>query len=99
MAASPIALIENVAQAPAAAPLRTLTDRQIAEFSGVFRGRELTRKDQRLTCGIDALDAILDGAIVRGRVREIVGGPGLGRPPLTASFSPRATRRAPPPAS
>ena len=49
MAASSTALIETVAQAPAIAPLRTLTDRQIAEFSGVFRGRELTRKDRRLS--------------------------------------------------
>src|SRR5713101_6166051 len=93
MAASPIALIENVAQAPAIAPLRTLTDRQIAEFSGVFRGRELTRKDRRLSCGIEALDSILSGGIVRGRVSEIVGRPGFGRTSLTASFAAGATRR------
>ena len=93
MAASPASLVEFAPQPSAAASPRTLTDRQIAEFSGVFRGRELTRKDQRLSCGIDALDAILDGGIVRGRVSEIVGRPGLGRTSLTASFAAGATRR------
>ncbi len=93
MAAFPTALIETVAQSPATAPLRTLTDRQIAEFSGVFRGRELTRKDRRLSSGIAALDAILDGGIVRGRVSEIVGRPGFGRTSLAASFAAIATRR------
>ena len=93
MAASPLALIETVARAPAAAPLRILTDRQLAEFSGVFRGRELTRKDRRLSSGIAALDAILDGGIVRGRVSEIVGRPGFGRTSLAVSFAAAATRR------
>jgi hypothetical protein len=93
MAAFPTALIETVTQSPAAAPLRTLTDRQIAEFSGVFRGRELTRKDRRLSSGIAALDAILNGGIVRGRVSEIVGRPGFGRTSLAASFAAIATRR------
>jgi hypothetical protein len=93
MAASPIALIETIAQAPASAPLRTVTDSQLAEFSGVFRGRELTRKDRRLSSGIAPLDAILDGGIVRGRVSEIVGRPGLGQTSLAASFTAVATRR------
>lgn len=93
MAAFPTALIETVAQSPAAAPLRTLTDRQIAEFSGVFRGRELTRKDRRLSSGIGPLDAILNGGVVRGRVSEIVGRPGFGRTSLAASFAAIATRR------
>lgn len=74
-------------------PLRVLTDRQIAKFSGVFRGRELTRKDRHLGCGIVSLDAILGGGIVRGRVSEIVGRPGLGRTSLAASFAAVATRR------
>jgi hypothetical protein len=93
MAASPIALVETVAQSPATAPLRTLTDRQIAEFSGVFRGRELTRKDRRLSSGIAPLDAILGGGIVRGRVSEIVGRSGFGRTSLAAAFAAAATRR------
>jgi hypothetical protein len=93
MAASPIALIDTVAQPPAVVSLRALTDRQLAEFSGVFRGRELTRKDRRLSSGIPALDAILDGGIVRGRVSEIVGRPGFGRTSLAAAFAAIATRR------
>ena len=93
MAASPVALFETVARPPAAAPVRALTDRQIAEFSGVFRGRELTRKNRRLSSGIAPLDAILDGGIVRGRVSEIVGRPGFGRTSLAASFAAIATRR------
>ncbi|MGH7913521.1 MAG: ATPase domain-containing protein [Candidatus Binataceae bacterium] len=93
MAAFPAALIETIARAPAAAILRTFTDRQVAELSGVFRGHELTRKDRRLSSGIVALDAILDGGIVRGRVSEIVGRPGVGRTSLAASFTATATRR------
>jgi hypothetical protein len=93
MAASPVALIESVAHPSAAAPVRTLTDRQVAEFSGVFRGREITRKNRRLSSGIAPLDAILDGGIVRGRVSEIVGRPGFGRTSLAASFAAIATRR------
>jgi hypothetical protein len=93
MAASPNALIETVAQLPATASLRALIDRQVAEFSGVFRGRELTRKHCRLSSGIAALDSILDGGIVRGRVSEIVGRPGFGRTSLAASFAATATRR------
>jgi hypothetical protein len=92
MAASPIAMIENIPQTPAIAPLRTLNDRQ-TEFAGVFRGRELTRKDRRLSSGIATLDTILDGGIVRGRVSEIVGRPGFGRTSLAASFAAIATRR------
>jgi recombination protein RecA len=93
MAASPVALIETVVRPPAAASVRALTDRQIAEFSGVFRGRELTRKNRRLCSGIAPLDAILDGGIVRGRVSEIIGRPGFGRTSLAASFAAIATRR------
>ncbi|HVA83956.1 MAG TPA: ATPase domain-containing protein [Candidatus Binataceae bacterium] len=93
MAAFPTALVETVTQSSAAASHRTLTDRQIAEFSEVFRGRELTRKDRRLSSGIAALDAILNGGIVRGRVSEIVGRPGFGRTSLAASFAAIATRR------
>jgi recombination protein RecA len=92
MAASLIALVETVAR-PLAVPIRTLTDRQVAEFSGVFRGRELTRKNRRLSSGIAPLDAILDGGIARGRVSEIVGRPGMGRTSLAASFAAIATRR------
>src|SRR5512146_588511 len=93
MGAYPIALIETVARPPATPLVRTLTDRQIAEFSGVFRGHELTRKNRRLSSGIAPLDTILNGGIVRGRVSEIVGRPGFGRTSLAASFAAIATRR------
>jgi recA bacterial DNA recombination protein len=91
MAASPS--IGTVLCASGIAPIRSLTDRQIAEFSGVFRGRELTRKDRRLSSGIAALDVILGGGIARGRVSELVGRPGVGRTSLVASFATIATRR------
>ena len=93
MAASSIALIEAPARAHQAFPTRILTDRQIAEFSGVFRGRELTRKDRRLRSGIAPLDAILEGGIVRGRLSEIVGRSGFGRTSLAAAFAAVATGR------
>jgi hypothetical protein len=67
-------------------------DGQIAEFSGVFRGRELTRKDRRLGSGLAPLDAVLNGGIARGRVSEIVGRHGLGGISLAASFIATATR-------
>lgn len=92
MAAAPIITIETAASS-AAAPIRTLSDRQIAEFPRVFRGRELTRKDRRLSSGIVTLDSILGGGIARGRVSEIVGRPGLGRTSLTVSFAAVATRQ------
>jgi hypothetical protein len=63
------------------------------EFSGVFRGRELTRKDRRLPSGLPILDALLDGGIVRGRISEIVGGTSAGKTSLAASFAAYATRR------
>jgi len=86
-------MIETSARAHQTFPARTLTDRQIAEFSGVFRGRELTRKDRRLSSGIAPLDTILEGGIVRGRVSEIVGRSGFGRTSLAAAFAAAATRR------
>jgi hypothetical protein len=69
-----------------------LADRQVTEFSGVFRGHEITRKDRRLSSGIAPLDTILGGGIVRGRVSEIVGRPGFGRTSLAAAFAATATR-------
>jgi hypothetical protein len=93
MAASPATLLETIAHTHQTLPARTLTDRQIAEFSGVFRGRELTRKDRLLSSGIAPLDTILEGGIVRGRVSEIVGRSGFGRTSLAAAFAAAATRR------
>jgi len=93
MVAAPAILIETVARAHRTFLARTITDQQLTEFSGVFRGRELTRKDLRLSSGIAPLDAILDGGIVRGRVSEIVGRSGFGRTSLAAAFAAAVTQR------
>jgi hypothetical protein len=93
MAAAPAIAVETVFSRHAPAARRTLTDRQVAEFPYVFRGRELTRKDRRLGSGIAPLDAILSGGVVRGRLSEIVGRSGFGRTSLAASFAAVATRR------
>jgi hypothetical protein len=69
-----------------------LIKQQVAEISGVFRGRELTRKDRRLSSGIAPLDAVLGGGIVRGRISEIIARPGFGCTSLAAAFTATATR-------
>jgi energy-coupling factor transporter ATP-binding protein EcfA2 len=66
---------------------------QPLEFSGVFRGHELTRKDRRLSSGLAPLDDLIDGGIPRGRISEITGRPGSGKTSLAASFAASATHR------
>jgi recA bacterial DNA recombination protein len=66
---------------------------QQLEFSGVFRGHELTRKDRRLSSGLAPLDALIDGGIPRGRISEITGRAGSGKTSIAASFAAFATRR------
>ncbi len=66
---------------------------QQLEFTGVFRGHELTRKDRRLRSGLVALDALIGGGIPRGRISEITGRPGSGKTSIAASFASFATRR------
>ena len=66
---------------------------QLLEFSGVFRGHELTRKDRRLSSGLAPLDALIDGGIPRGRISEITGRAGSGKTSIAASFAAFATRR------
>src|ERR1035441_1994506 len=63
------------------------------EFSGVFRGHELTRKDRRLSSGLAPLDALINGGIPRGRISEITGRAGSGKTSIAASFAAFATRR------
>lgn len=64
-----------------------------AEVSAaVFRGHELTLKHRRLSSGIVALDSIIDGGLVRGRVSEIVGHVGSGRTTIAGRFVSSATR-------
>jgi hypothetical protein len=66
---------------------------ELPEFAGVFRGRELTRKDRRLCSGLYPIDGLIGGGIVRGRVSEITGVMGSGKTSLAASFIAMATRR------
>ena len=65
----------------------------ILEITGVFRGRELTRKERRLACEIAPIDNLIGGGIVRGRVSEIIGNPGAGKTSLAAAFAASITSR------
>jgi len=65
---------------------------ELPEFAGVFRGRELTRKDRRLRSGLLPVDGLIGGGIVRGRISEITGVAGSGKTSLAASFVATATR-------
>src|SRR5271170_3344940 len=65
--------------------------KELLEISGVFRGRELTRKERRLTCGIAPVDRLIGGGIVRGRISEIIGNPGAGETSLAAAFAASVT--------
>src|ERR1700735_5393616 len=66
---------------------------QQLEFSGVFRGHELPRKDRRLSSGLTPLDTLIDGGIPRGRISEITGRAGSGKTSIAASFAAFATHR------
>ena len=66
---------------------------QLPDFSRVFRGNELTRKDRRLPSRLSPLDSLIDGGIARGRLSEILGRAGSGRTTLAASFAASATWR------
>ena len=74
-------------------PIQVVKRPQQLEFSGVFRGHELTRKDRRLSSGLVPLDALIDGGIPRGRISEITGRAGSGKTSIAASFAAFATRR------
>jgi RecA DNA recombination protein len=74
-------------------PIQVVKKPQQLEFSGVFRGHELTRKDRRLSSGLAPLDALIDGGIPRGRISEITGRAGSGKTSIAASFAAFATRR------
>jgi recA bacterial DNA recombination protein len=74
-------------------PIQVVKRPQQLEFSGVFRGHELTRKDRRLSSGLAPLDALIDGGIPRGRINEITGRAGSGKTSIAASFAAFATRR------
>src|SRR6266852_3366906 len=90
--AAAFALIESVASHPSPR-IATAETREQLEFAGVFRGRELTRKDRRLPSGLPLVDSLLDGGIVRGRVSEIIGDLSSGKTTLAASFAAFSTMR------
>ncbi len=73
--------------------IATAETREQLEFAGVFRGRELTRKDRRLPSGLPLVDSLLHGGIVRGRVSEIIGDRSSGKTTLAASFAAFSTIR------
>ena len=91
--AAPATLETIRQQRLAVRPESSLELKDLLEISGVFRGRELTRKERRLTCGIAPLDRLIGGGIVRGRISEIIGNPGAGKTSLAASFAASATAR------
>ncbi len=66
---------------------------QPLEFTGVFKGRELTRKDRRLASDLAPLDSLLGGGIARGRISEIVGPASSGKTAIAAAFAAAASRR------
>src|SRR5229473_1179945 len=91
-AAFAIPRIESAARHPSSR-IATAETREQLEFAGVFRGRELTRKDRRLPSGLPLVDSLLYGGIVRGRVSEIIGDLSSGKTTLAASFAAFSTMR------
>ncbi len=61
-------------------------------FRQVFRGRELTLKTRRIGSGLDPVDRLIGGGVVRGRISEIVGPTGAGKTSLAMAFAAMATR-------
>jgi hypothetical protein len=94
-ATAPIAGFASASRRHSSIPAvtRTLNITGLPDFSGVFRGRELTRKDHRLTCGVLPVDNLVGGGIIRGRVSEINGDAGSGKTSLATAFAANVTRR------
>src|SRR5437763_13845486 len=76
-----------------AAALANVPRLEIPEFTGVFRGRELTPKNRRLSSGFAPADDLLGGGIPRGRISEIIGRLSSGKTSIAAAFIAAATRR------
>jgi len=66
---------------------------ELLEFTSVFRGRELTRKNHRIPCGLHSVDNLIEGGIARGRISEIIAELGTGKTSLAAAFASNVTRR------
>jgi hypothetical protein len=82
------------AKANTLSPAVPATDKvaELLEFTRVFRGRELTRKDHRIPSGLQSVDNLIKGGIIRGRISEIVAQPGAGKTSLAAAFAANVTR-------
>ncbi|HZP44535.1 MAG TPA: hypothetical protein VFB15_02690 [Candidatus Binataceae bacterium] len=78
---------------PGPPPIYRSAGRRLPEVSGVFHGRELTRKERRLACGIEVIDRLLAGGILRGRLSELVGAVSGGKTSLAMAFAAQATQR------
>ncbi len=59
---------------------------------GLLRNHALTASRRRLGSGLPALDAIIGGGLVRGRISEIIGPVGSGRTTVAIRFVAAATR-------
>ena len=92
MAASLSNLLSQLSQADPGSLSGPAKSLQALEITSVFTGRELTRKDRRLSSGVALIDRLLGAGIVRGRISEIVGPFGAGKTSLAASFVASATR-------
>jgi hypothetical protein len=82
---------EQSCESPAGQPAHKFA--KVSELTSVFRGRELTRKDHRIPCGIFPVDKLIDGGIARGRISEIIAQAGAGKTSLAAAFAARVTQR------
>jgi hypothetical protein len=82
------------AKADTLSPAVSATDKvaELLEFTRVFRGRELTRKDHRIPSGLQSVDNLIKGGIVRGRISEIIAPPGAGKTSLAVAFAANVTR-------
>jgi hypothetical protein len=76
-----------------AAALTVAGTASIDTLPGVFKGRELTRKDRRLSASLEPINTLLEGGIPRGRISEIVGRRSCGKTSLAAAFISGATSR------
>jgi len=66
---------------------------ELLEFTSIFHGRELTRKNHRIPSGLRHIDDLIEGGIIKGRISEIIAQPGAGKTSLAAAFATNVTRR------